>query len=109
MGKIRKPALEAGSSRAASGSASQSLHRTVSTASGSKPRPAERPKFKPSIMALQRRGLLTEGGDTQLDNNAHGKGKGKAKAEDDGDLEESKEEAKKRHGISLAYKGDPSV
>lgn len=52
-------------------------------------------------MVLQRRGLLTKGDIAQP-----------AQPADDDDNDgntSSKEEAKKRHGISLAYRGDPSV
>lgn len=83
---------------AGSGPSPSSHPREVSTMSSSKSEPHERPKFTPSVMALQRRGLL-ESAATQRTGDD----------DENDDDDDDKGEAKKRHGISLAYRGDPSV
>lgn len=91
----------------------------TSTAGSSLSDKDEHPKYTPSMMVLQRRGLLTRDAGTKgMVGASAGGGKGSRTAGSNhvgmdgagtGDGEDKDEQARKRLGMSLSYRGDSSL
>lgn len=70
----------------------------------------ERPKYIPSMMVLQRRGLITrEAGSSSMVGASTGGGDDGTDSAGIGGSKEEEEQARRRFGMSLAYRGDPLV
>ncbi|KAK7748484.1 hypothetical protein SLS62_008524 [Diatrype stigma] len=82
---------------------------TKSTASSVVSVKDERPKYRPSMMVLQRRGLITRNAGGKKGSRPADSNQGVMEGTETSDGKVGDEQARKRLGMSLAYRGDPTL